>query len=314
MVHPGELRRVRAHLARRRPDLVHTHLATSDFLGCLAARSLGIPSVTTIHADWWPDGPADQLRNWLVFRSRRHCADAVVAVSKSARNAYLARSGDRPDHVTVVHNGVADRPSRGTGARVRGELGLRHDDLVVTTLSALRPEKNVEAAIDALALLRDAHPRARLVIVGDGPHAAPIRRRAAPLGSAVVLAGHRDDPMAVLDATDVLVHPSLTDAFPTTLLEAMVASVPVVATGVGGIPEMIEDGESGILVAPPPSAPRLAASLSRLLRDPDHRAKLSAGGRRRFEQDFTTGAWARGVRAVYDEVLGRRKTATDTLA
>ncbi|MEO8092012.1 MAG: glycosyltransferase family 4 protein [bacterium] len=307
MVNPRELRRVRAHLARLRPDLLHTHLITSDFLGGIAARSLGIPSVTTIHADWFPVAGADRLRTWVSSRARRHCADTVIAVSESARSAYLGEGRDVPTHVTVVRNGIVDRSRPGSGARLRQELGLRDDALVITALSKLRPEKNFEASIDAVALLRDRFPQARLVIVGDGPHEEAVRGYAARLGDAVLLLGHREDAMELLDASDVLVHPSHFDAFPTTLLEAMAARVPVVATGVGGILEIVEPDVTGILIAPPSSAEALAGPLGRLLEDSELRARLGSSGRARYEREFSAESWVRRVRGVYDRVLSARE-------
>lgn len=305
MLHPRELRRVRAHLARLRPDLVHTHLSTSDFLGGIAARSLGIPSVSTIHADWSGDGRADRVRSWLSSRARRHCAGTVLAVSESARSAYLTQGRDVPAHVTVVRNGIVDRARPGTGPRIRQELGLGQDELVVTALSELRPEKNFEASIDAIALLRDRFPDARLVIAGAGPHEQVVRRHAARLGGAVVLSGHREDAMELLDASDVLIHPSHFDAFPTTLLEAMAASVPVVATGVGGMLEIVEADVTGVLVTPP-SAEAFAAALAPLLERRELRARLGSAGRGRYEREFTAESWARRVRGVYDRVLTAR--------
>ena len=309
MIDPRSVRRVRAHLQRLRPDLVHTHLGTSDFLGGLAARSLGIPAVATIHADWWAAGTADRAREWLIARARRHCADVVVAVSESARSAYLAAASDDPAHLVVVHNGIADRARRGAGAAVRRELGLRDEDHVLTSLSSLRPEKNFEASIDALELVRRRYPTARLVIAGEGPHEPAVRRHAARLGDAVVLTGHREDVMALLDATDVLLHPSLYDAFPTAVLEAMAASVPVVATAVGGIVELVEPDVTGILVAAPPTAVDLCGALGRLLEDEALRRRLGAAGRLRYARDLTADAWAARVRTVYDGVLTARREA-----
>ena len=305
MVHPRELRRVRRHLAGLRPDLVHTHLSTADFLGGIAARSLGIPLVTTIHADWWADEWRERTRTWLASRARRHCADTVVAVSESARTAYLAAGHDIPEHVTVVRNGIVDRARPGSGAGVRQELGLGRDELVVTALAELRPEKNFEAAIDALGLLGDRFPNARLVIAGAGPHEDALHRHAVRLGGAVVLPGHREDSMELLDATDVVIHPSHFDAFPTTLLEAMAASVPVVAAGVGGIPEIVEADVTGVLVTPP-SSEALAAALTPLLERRELRVRLGSAGRERFEREFSAEPWAHRVRAVYDRVLRER--------
>jgi glycosyltransferase involved in cell wall biosynthesis len=306
MVDPRGIRRVRAHLEQMRPDVVHTHLGTSDFVGGVAARSLGIPAVTTIHADWWPGGTTDRVRNWLTFQARRHCADMVMAVSSSARAAYLGASGDDAAHVIIVRNGIVDGALPGAGVAVRRELGLADQDLVLSSVSSLRPEKNYEASIDAVALLRQRFPTLRLVIAGEGPHEDAVRSHAARSEGAVVLPGHREDVMALLDATDILVHPSIFDALPTALLQAMAAAVPVVATAVGGIPEIVEPGVTGLLIPAPPSASALAAALAPLLKSEALRRRLGAAGRLRYEHEFTAEEWARRMRAVYDDVLARR--------
>jgi glycosyltransferase involved in cell wall biosynthesis len=295
--------RLRTHLERVRPDLVHTHLGTSDFLGGIAARSLGLPSVATIHADWWPRGRRDRAKTWLSSRARRHCAKVVIAVSDSARSAYLNGGRDAPEHVVVVRNGIADRARPGSGPAVRLELGLDPGDLVVTALSKLRPEKNFETSVAAVALLRERLPRVRLVIAGDGPHAEVVRRHAGRLQKCARVVGHREDVMALLDATDVLIHPSHFDAFPTSLLEAMSASVPVVATATGGMLEIVEHGSTGVLVDPPPAAEAFAAALEPLLADATLRRRLGEAGRARYEREFTAQSWALRLRGVYDQVL-----------
>jgi glycosyltransferase involved in cell wall biosynthesis len=127
----------------------------------------------------------------------------------------------------------------------------------------------------------------------------------APLGEAAILTGYRADVMRILDATDVLLQPSETEAFPTSVVEAMAAAVPVVASAVGGIPEAVEPGVSGALISPPPTAREVATALGALLDDDDARRRLGAGGQSRFEREFTGERWAERVRAVYDDVLRR---------
>ena len=118
-----------------------------------------------------------------------------------------------------------------------------------------------------------------------------------------MLAGYRPDAMAALDAADVLVHPSHRDTLPTAILEAMACSLPVVATDVGGIGELVVDGTTGSLVAPPPDAPRLAGALAPLLADRAARRRMGAAGRARFEAHFTVDRWARRMRELYLSVL-----------
>ena len=115
--------------------------------------------------------------------------------------------------------------------------------------------------------------------------------------------GYRADVMAVLAAADVLLHPSREDALPTTIIDAMAASTPVVATRVGGIPELIDDGVSGILVPAPPVASEVAAALGELLRDPHRRRGLAAASHERFEHEFTADRWAARMGELYRSVL-----------
>lgn len=296
-------RRVRDHLGAVAPDLLHTHLGYADVLGGEAARRLGITSVSTIHADWWGGPPAERVKVALMARARRRCAARVIAVSAASRRAYLERGWDRPERVVVLHNGIALQPSPGAGRRVREELGVGPRDVMVTMVSRLAPEKAHDVAIAAVERLRHEYPRLRLVVVGDGECRAAIERLAEPLGAAVVLAGHRDDVAALLDATDVLLHPSRHDAFPTALLEAMAASVPVVASAVGGIVEIVEDRRTGVLVDPPPEPHRVGEALAPLLGDPARRAELGEAGRARLARQFDPHTWAERTRALYDEVL-----------
>ncbi|MGZ6588115.1 MAG: glycosyltransferase family 4 protein, partial [Solirubrobacteraceae bacterium] len=293
---PRSVQAVRRHIAAVRPQIVHTHLGTSDMLGGLAARSLGVPAVSTIHASSW--GPGANARRRLV----RACATRIIAVSDSARQEYLSHGWARDDQIVTVQNGIDAVAAPGAGTEVRRELGLAPDDLVVAMISALRPEKGHDIALDVVRSLRDVYPSLRLLIVGRGGLADQIASQAAELGDRVVMAGMRHDVMRVFDAADVCLQPSRTDAFPTTLIEAMAASVPVLATAVEGIPEIITDGETGVLVPAPPRAQAFADALGALLEDPDRRRRLARAARLEYERRLTTGPWVAGTRAVYDSV------------
>ena len=304
---PGAVLAVRRQLARVRPDVVHTHMQASDILGTVAARSLGVPVVSTLHTMVWDHGGREGVKEALATRLRRHLAARVIAVSEFARERYLAEGRDRPPHVAVVRNGVRGARTPGAGRAVREELGIAEDDLVVSLVATLRPEKAHEVAIEAIGRLRARSLPVRLLVAGDGPHREEVRRAAAAAADpqTVVLAGFRDDVMEVLDATDVLIHPPHYDALPTSLIEAGAAAVPAVATRVGGIPEIVEDGVSGVLVDAPPRAEALAAALEPLLGDRDRRLRMGAAARERFEREFSAESWAGRLRALYDEVAAR---------
>jgi len=304
---------VRRHVAEVEPDIVHTHLGSAGVLGSLAARSLGVPAIASIHAMAWSSDMSTRARLKLGAFARRHGAARVITVSEAARLAYLAQGWDAPDRVVAIHNGIDAFPERGAREAVRRELRLDSDALVLGMFSALRPEKGHDVAIGAVELLRSRFPNLRMVIAGDGPIRADLSRLALPLGDAIVMTGPRFDVMRLLDATDLYLQPSRADAFPTALLEAMAASVPVVATAVGGIPEIVVHDRTGVLVAPPPTAKQLAEAIASLLDDPHRRGRLAEAGRRRYEKRFTADPWVRKTRALYDTVLAEsRPTASGT--
>jgi glycosyltransferase involved in cell wall biosynthesis len=166
----------------------------------------------------------------------------------------------------------------------------------------LRPGKGHDLAVAAVDEIARTLPGVRLLIAGDGPARDEVARSAARLGDRARLIGHRDDIMAVLDAADVLLHPSRADAFPTVLLEALAAGVPIVATAVGGIPEIVQDGRTGLLVQPPFDHRAFVPLLARLLADPDLRRAIARRGRERFDEEFTADRWAARLRAVYEDV------------
>jgi glycosyltransferase involved in cell wall biosynthesis len=311
LLNRSDHRTVREHVAHVRPDLLHTHLGYADMLGGLAARPLRIPVVSTLHVMQWQRSIRDPrafAKERLMSLVRRRYVDTVVAVSDAARRAYLETGWDTPERVVTVRNGIVAMPAPGAGAGIRGELGIAPDALVVAMVTVLREGKGHDVTCEAAAALRERFPDLRLVIAGDGPDREAIRRLAEPLGETAVLTGHRNDVMALLDAVDVLVHPTHVDAFPTTLLEAMAAGVPVVATAVGGIPEIVDDGVSGVLVPAPPGAGEVAAALGALLADPALRREHGAAGRERYQREFTADAWAKRMRAVYDAALARLRS------
>lgn len=297
-------RTVERHLAAVGPDLVHTHLQYADVLGGLAARRLGIPCVSTIHVTASSSGARAWVKAQLAAAVRRRCARRVIAVSDDVRRTYLAQAREQPERVITVRNGIAADRRPGAGRSLRRRLGIAPEQLVVGTVGVLRPGKGIDLALAAAASLRPRFPGLRLLVVGDGPERMELQRRARGLGDCVIFTGHRQDVMELLDAMDVLVHPSSFDAFPTVLLEAMAARVPIASRAVGGIPEIVEHPRTGLLVDPSAGVAELAEALARLLGDSERRRRLGEAGRARFESEFTAESWAARLRAAYDDALG----------
>jgi glycosyltransferase involved in cell wall biosynthesis len=302
-------RRVRDHIASVQPDLLHTHLGYADLLGGLAARSLGVPSVSTIHVMEWGGSGRNRAKDRLMFLARRHCAAKVITVSEAARRRYLETGWDRPDHVVTVHNGIQVDTVPGSGLRLRRELGIGAEDIVLAMVAVLRPGKGHDIAALAVRALREEYPNLKLLVLGDGPDRAEIERELEVAGDTVVMAGFSDDVLDVLDGVDILVHPSRVDAFPTALLESLATGTPVVATAVGGIPEIVTDGETGLLLAPPPTVEGLTDALRRLLDDPGLRRRMGDRGLQVFNANFTVERWIERLLPVYESALRARKYA-----
>ena len=306
-------RRLADHLARGGADLVHCHLTDAVIWGERAARPAGVPCVATLHvapgrAGAGLSGPRGAVRRALEGRALARCA-RVAAVSEAIRGAWLARAALDPSRVEVVHNGIDLEPFRlalGEAERLRAELrharGWPADARVAVTVTVLREGKGVESLLDAAPAVLGRVRAARFLVVGDGPRAGALRRRAAPLGDRVAFTGRRDDVPSLLAAADLFVLASRDDAFPTAVIEAMAAGLPVVAADSGGIPEIVEANRTGLLV-PPLDPAALAGAVAGLLADPARREALGRSGRRRAEERFSVGSWLAGLGALYGRAV-----------
>ena len=300
----GALARVGEAIDRTAPDLVHTQLEFSNILGTIAARRRGIPSVATLHTIDRPRRwSRDALRFRLMARMLTTRASRVIAVSRSAAEHFAGRSGAGRLLVTTLHNGVdLDRFSRlhpGAAGALRTALGLPADARIVVTVAVLRPPKGIADLIAALPAVLASVPDTHLVLVGDGPARSDLEHTAATTGVAgrVHFLGHRVDVAEVLAGSDVFVLPSHTEALPTVLIEAMASGLPVVATEVGGIPEMVERGGSALLV-PAHHPELLAEAVTRVLTSPLQATAMGTAGRRIARTRFDL---RRQVPALVDE-------------
>ena len=309
----GALRRLLRLLRRERFDLVHAHLTYASIFGALAARAAGIPCVATLHTAPVDGGAwsADALRERLLGAVLRRWCRAVVLVSEAARAQHAERGRLPAGRMQVVHNGVdVDAFAGGRRDETRRALGLAAGQPALLTVSALREGKGLEVLLRAMPLLLRARPDARLLVAGEGTLRPRLEAQAADLGiaRAVSWLGLRRDVADLLAAADVFVLASRQDAFPTVLLEAMAAARPVVATSVGGIPEIVADGQTGLLVEPgDPEA--LAAAVGGLVADPRIASALGRAGAARARAHFSTARWTERLLRLYREVLDARRAA-----
>ena len=287
------LRAVRAE----RPDLVHTHLVHADIYGGVAARLLGIPSVSTRHNDdRYLLGPFR-----YVDRAFARPAKRLIAISDAVRR-FLERAGHDPAKLLTIRYGLDALPAAASSP-TPAEAGIPEDAPLAVAVGRLIEQKDHATLLRAFALVHDALPEARLAILGGGPLEGETKRLAAELGleGAVTLPG-RTDIRDWLERADVFAHSSRWEGFGIVLLEAMLAGLPVVATRVSAVPEVVADGETGLLVEPGDHV-GLAGHLESLLTDRKRAAALGAAGRERARSDFSVARMAERTVALYDEVL-----------
>lgn len=286
---------------RRRVDLVHGYLFQGNILAALVSRLGGAPCVTSV-------------RNLDIWKRRRHRfasslahrgARRVLFNSEAVRQRVVALERIDISRTAIIPNGIAD-PAAGAAGAVEAPLSWLEGRAGPTAVcvASLRSKKGHAHLIEAFARVRKRVPRARLLIVGEGPLRGPLQTRAAgpDLDGAVFFAGHRADVPAILSRCDLFALASLEEGMPNALLEAMAAGLPAVVTEVGGNAEVVEDGITGYLV-PAADPEALAGRLTELLLDPDLRRRQGAAARRRFESRFTAETMISAYHALYDEVL-----------
>jgi glycosyltransferase involved in cell wall biosynthesis len=289
-----------AHRAIRaeRPDLVHTHLVHADIYGGAAARLLGIPSVSTRHNDdRYLLGPFR-----YVDRAFARPARKLIAISDAVR-AFLEHAGHDPEKLVTIRYGLDELPAAPSDP-TPAAANVPPDAPLAVAVGRLIAQKDHPTLLRAFALVRAKLPQAQLAILGSGPLEAETRALTVELGlaEAVVLPG-RTDIRDWLERADVFVHSSRWEGFGIVLLEAMLAGLPVVATRVSAVPEVVADGETGLLVEAGDHT-GLAAHLETLLTDRERAAALGEAGRQRALKEFSVGRMADRTLTLYDEVLG----------
>lgn len=290
------------HLRRSRPDVVHLHFCEFyvPFFAMMAV--LRIPLVATYHYSGDPAGAGGIIR--LLKHLRRllfsGSLQGITAVSNAARQKFLGDYLERPERVTVIYNGtnLHERPLGSQQRRPLPPVASRFTGPKMMFVGALTPEKGVQVAIEAIAVAMAHCPTISLSIAGEGPDLARLQRLAEELGAneRVAFLGIRDDIPEILADHDIMLVPSVwKEAFGYVLIEAMAVGCPVIASSVGGIPEVISDGEEGVLV-PPGDVGALSEAILRLWRAPDLRQRLAANALQKIRSGFslervTTGYW-----------------------
>jgi glycosyltransferase involved in cell wall biosynthesis len=291
-------------LRRERIDVLHAHSFGQNAWGSVIGRLTGLPVVIAHEHNWAFRGRA--LRPVIDRELIARCSSAMIVVSQEARHRMIEVERIAPERLVLLPNGIRALPP-GDGATVRKELGIARDDPVIGTVCILRSEKALDVLVRAAALLVTDFPRLRVLIVGDGPERGTLDAQVEQLGleDHVLLTGARTDVPDVLAALDVAVLSSEYEGIPLSLLEFMDAGKPTVATHVGGVPEVIEDGVQGVLV-PPRDEAALATAVGGLLRDTDAATEMGGQAQDRCRREFSLDRTVERLEQLYERLYSRR--------
>ncbi len=301
------VRDLKRALERLQVDVVHTNTLKMHMIGGAAARLAGLPVVWHVR-DILEEGPALE---WLA-RAGRWAQPTVIAISRAVADQFAGTDLEP----TIIYNGIPlERFTPGAPPDgLRGDIGLRPDDELVCVVGRLTPWKGHRTLLSALRQVAAERPRVKVLVVGEvsfweADYEAELRTLAEELGVAerVVWLGFRDDVAEILRMCDVFALPSADEPFGRAIIEAMAVAKPVVATCSGGVPEIVLDGETGLLVDPGDDA-GLAEALISLLTDRGRAREMGQRGQARAHSQFDVRRVARMVQDVYESVIPARQT------
>jgi len=296
-------------------DIIHTHTSKAGFLGRLASRAAGHRNTIyaphgTVFSGYFPGWQTDLFI--LAERLAAGWCRRIITLSRAEVREFLERGIGVESRFRVVPNGIDIDALIGQKDRAdtRATLGWSDRDLVIVSIGRLEPVKGHHTLIHAAPKIIEAvsrspeHLTVRFLLAGDGTMRERLSFEAERSGVSdhVHFAGHRDDVGAILTAGDLFVMPSINEGIGLAVVEAMACSLPVVASNVGGIPEVVEDGVSGILV-PPNDARALATACSALLLDPQTRKQMGSEGERRARARYDIHTALENTAAVYRELM-----------
>lgn len=298
-------------------DIVHTHLKHADVVGGASARLAHIPSVSTLHVIDIPTTRAHLARVKFGLFARRRLSSNVIALSSAQRKWYQQFGGEDAS-IVVLPNGIGEPDVADDREALRTELRVPENGLLAVCVSLMRPEKGHADLIEAVRLLPAELPLV-IAMAGDGPLLDGIRVTVESdpvLRERIRVLGFRSDVADLIAAADFVVHPSLEDALPTALISALAGARPIVATNVGGIPDIVGPG-CGILVEagnPAALSAGIAEMTSTALHDSAAFADMRQATRGRYESNFSAQVWVKNLRRVYERAIAARKSGEKAAA
>jgi len=290
-------------LRRERVDVLHSHKFGSNLWGTVVGRLAHVPVIVAHEHTWSYEGqPLRKLADRAVIARG---SSAFVAVSREDQRRMIEVERIRPEDTLFIPNGIPAPPAA-SGNDVRAELGIPADAPVIGTVSVLRPQKALDVLLRATKILVQEFPGLRVLIAGEGDRRFALEDLATELGldDTVMFLGVRTDVPDVLESLDVAVSTSDFEGSPLSVMEYMAAARPIVATRVGGVPDLIDDGVHGRLVDPQdPSA--FAEAVAGLLRDPQGARQMGERARERRRSEFDIDVMVRRLEALYEKLRAK---------
>jgi glycosyltransferase involved in cell wall biosynthesis len=297
-------RRLAAYVRRERVDVLHAHMFGSNVWGTLVGRLARVPIVIAHEHTWSFEG--EPLRRVLDRELIGRFSDAFIAVSRADQRKMIEIERIPAERIRFIPNGIAPT-APAAGRDLRAELGVGSGPLI-GAIGTLRAQKAYDVLIRAAAPLREKHPGLHVVIAGGGPERERLDALIGELGlsDVVLMLGRRLDVPNILAELDVAVCASNFEGSPLAVMEYMEAGLPIVATRVGGVPDLIDDGVHGLLVQPGEPL-ELAGAIDELLRDRPRAAALGARARERRRREFDLDVMVHNMEALYEELLAARR-------
>lgn len=292
-------------LRQERPFILHTWMFHANIPGRILAKLAGVPIVISAERTMGQEG---RFRRWI-NRLTGRLPDSIICVSPQVADFAAQKIGLPFAKLIVIRNGIdlAQFQNLPDPQTAREEFGLPAQGRLIAAIGRPRPVKGFAYLLDAFAQIAVAYPDLYLVFVGDGPEKRPLQTAAAqlPCANRVRFLGDQQDIPRLLAGLDMLVLPSLWEGLPNVVLEAMAAGLPVVATAVGGTPELVTHNETGLLV-PSQNPEALAQAISQLLDQPEQAAQMGRNGRQRAAAQFTIERMTQQTEALYNRLLTQK--------
>lgn len=296
------------HIRRLRPDVIHTQDPWANLWGTIAARLQRVPTLATVHGLQDRDDKGPRLTDKVLNRG----ASRILCASDRARQRYQAQAGLPPAKLMTLHEGIDAEAYPILPARhrdtVRAAFGIPAAAPLAITVGVLRPGKGVDLMLEAMGLLAQRWPQLHYLIVGDGEDRAEIEEVTTRLGLAerVRFTGWRNDVPRLLGCADLFVLPTRDEALPTVLVEAMAGGVPIVASAVGGVSELVEHGSNGFLV-PAGDVEALALACDELIASKRLRRAMGERGRQLVAERFAIDIQVERLAGLYDQLIAARR-------